>query len=48
MSEKLDETFKPPEPRYERKCNNCMLNTKTKLAVNWAFEIKRIVFEKNV
>ena len=36
-----------PEIRYVRKCYNYILNTKIKLSVNWALEIKRSLCENN-
>jgi len=39
--------LKMPESRYVRKCYNYLLNTKTKLSVNWALKIKRILCENN-
>jgi len=37
-----------PESRYVRKCYNYLLNTKTKLSVNWALEIKYVWVAQNV
>ena len=34
--------LKMPESRYVRKCFNYLLNTKTKLSVNWALEKKTV------
>jgi len=39
--------LKMPESRYVRKCYKYLLNTKTKLSVNWALVIKSILFENN-
>ena len=40
--------LKMPESRYVRKCYNYLLNTKTKLSVNWALEIKYVWVAQNV